>query len=391
MYIRKVVSTSFLIFLAFFIFAYAQTYADNELPKLTVFSSPSCHRCMQVKNELMPQIEREFEGRLLVEYLDISVIENYKLLLSLEEKYKAKIKNTWPVFYFEGNFLNAEGRVRDNLKKLIAKSLNKNNLEDKENLPAIDLIAHFKTFQPLAIIMAGLTDGINPCAFTVIVFFISFLSLQGYKKKELTIIGLVFIFAVFITYLLIGMGLFGFFYRLKGFWLISKILNFSVGVFSIILGIFALYDFFKFKKTQETEGLLLQLPKAIKVQIHSIIGLHYRRNGANISKPPIFKLASSALTTGILISILEAICTGQVYLPTITFVLKTTPLKLAALGYLLLYNLMFIVPLLIIFIFALWGVTSEQFSKLFKKHLLAIKILMAILFFGLGIFLLWRP
>ncbi len=30
-------------------------------------------------------------------------------------------------------------------------------------------------------------------------------------------------------------------------------------------------------------------------------------------------------------------------------------------------------------------------SKILKKHLAAIKILMAILFFGLGIFLLWRP
>jgi threonine/homoserine/homoserine lactone efflux protein len=51
---------------------------------------------------------------------------------------------------------------------------------------------------------------------------------------------------------------------------------------------------------------------------------------------------------------------------------------------------MFIVPLLIIFLFALLGVTSEQFSKFLKKHLLMIKILMAALFFALGIFLIWR-
>ena len=50
---------------------------------------------------------------------------------------------------------------------------------------------------------------------------------------------------------------------------------------------------------------------------------------------------------------------------------------------------MFIVPLFIIFLFALWGVTSEQFSRILRKHLSSIKILMAVLFFGLGIFLLF--
>jgi predicted transporter len=55
-----------------------------------------------------------------------------------------------------------------------------------------------------------------------------------------------------------------------------------------------------------------------------------------------------------------------------------------------LYNLMFIAPLSVIFIFALTGVTSADFSRFLKKHMLLVKALMALLFFGLGIFLLWR-
>jgi cytochrome c biogenesis protein CcdA len=79
-----------------------------------------------------------------------------------------------------------------------------------------------------------------------------------------------------------------------------------------------------------------------------------------------------------------------VYLPTIAFVLKASPLKLQALGYLLLYNIMFIVPLIVIFVLALMGTTSSQFSAFLKKHLGLIKIFMAVLFFSLGIFLIWR-
>lgn len=382
-----------LIFLIISVSVYSQKDAP-QIRTLTVFYSPTCHKCMQLKDELMPDIEKRFKDRILVEYRDISDIENYKLLLNLQERYGAKdIKNVLPVLCFEGHFLNGAGQIKKRLESFIAESLNE-PVKEKTVLPSIDLITRFKNLEPLTIISAGLIDGINPCAFTVIVFFISFLTVQGYRKKELIIIGLFFIFSVFLTYILVGIGIFGFLYHLRNFWLVAKIFNFCVGVFSIILGILALYDFFKFKKTGYTQGLLLQLPVSVKNQIHSIIGLHYRKSkepqGQQQQRIIIFRLVLSALITGFMVSILEALCTGQVYLPTITLVLKTTHLKLQALGYLLLYNLMFILPLLVIFLFALWGVTSEQFAKVLKKHLLSVKILMAILFFGLGIFLIWK-
>ncbi len=342
----------------------------------------------------MPDIEKEFKGKIQTEYRDITDIENYKLLLSLKEKYGSKIENILPVFYFQGHFLNGRGRIREGLRFLISQSLSQGTQGKRGLLPSIDLVAYFKTFKTIGIITAGLEDGINPCAFTVIVFFISYLALQGYRRKELIAIGFSFIFAVFVTYFLIGIGIFNIIYRLEKFLLVAKIFNISIGIFSIILGVLAIYDVFKFKKTGQTEGMILQLPKAVKNQIHSIIGLHYRKpkeHGEVILKPHTFRLIISALVTGFLVSFLELVCTGQLYLPTINFVLKTTPLKLQALAYLLFYNLMFITPLVIIFLFALLGVTSEQFSRILKKHLLTVKIMMAVLFFGLGIFLLWRP
>jgi len=367
--------------------------AARELPRedtLVVFFSPTCHRCMQIKSEVMPGIEKDFPG-IRIQYKDISEIENYKLMVQLKERHGSTIENVMPVFYFKGHLLNGTGRVEKGLRALISGSLHEAPRRGSE-ASSVDLIAYFKSFQPLAVAGAGLTDGINPCAFTVIVFFISFLSLQGYRKREVILIGLTFVFAVFMTYLAIGIGLFGFLYRAGNFWMISKIFNLSVGALSILLGSFALYDFFKFKKTKDTKGLLLQLPEAVKRRIHSVIGQHYRtpKTGQNL-RPHLLKLALSALTVGFLVSLLEAVCTGQVYLPTITFVLKTTRLKFQAVAYLLLYNLMFIVPLLIVFLLALLGVTSEQFSRAMRKHLGTVKILMAALFFALGVFLLWRP
>jgi cytochrome c biogenesis protein CcdA len=176
--------------------------------------------------------------------------------------------------------------------------------------------------------------------------------------------------------------------------MVIRIINLAIAGLSIALGFAALYDLYKFRKTGSTEEMLLQLPGVVKNRIHSVIGDHYRKTkGTNAqgTKPHIFSFMLAALTTGFLVSLLEAVCTGQLYVPTIAFILKTTPFKLLAFGYLVLYNLMFVVPLFIIFLFSLLGTTSAEFSGFLKRHIGLIKIVMAVIFFGLGAFLIWRP
>jgi len=204
---------------------------------------------------------------------------------------------------------------------------------------------------------------------------------------------LFFISAVFLTYLLIGLGMFTFFYSFKGFWFLRKVFNLIVGVLTLIFGIMAAYDLGKYLKTGKTEGMSLQLPRAIKNQIHKVIGDHYRKNKETKDIPSsasFGKLIVTALVTGFLVSVLEAVCTGQVYLPTIAFVLKSAEVKIKAVAYLVLYNLMFVLPLVIIFLCALAGTTSEDFSRFLKRHFLLTKFLMAAVFYGLGIYLILR-
>ena len=77
---------------------------------------------------------------------------------------------------------------------------------------------------------------------------------------------------------------------------------------------------------------------------------------------------------GFAISALELVCTDQVYLPTITFVMGVEEMRRHALSYLLLYNLAFVAPLLVVFALVHWGTTSLQLG--------------GVLLFGLGIWLL---
>ena len=366
------------------------TLAQAEMARrLVIFFSPNCHACIQAEKTVIPEVAKEYVGRVEMELRDVTNVENYKFLLSLKAARKDTSIISIPLFYFEGNFMVGAKSVLD-LRNFIEASLNKPPVPFPEAI--VDLYENFKSFRPLVIFSAGLIDGINPCAFTVIVFFMSFLALQGYRKRELVVIGLTFIFSVFLTYLLLGVGIFQFLYRLEGFFLVSRIINFAVGIFSIVLSFLAVYDFYKFKKTAQSEGLTLQLPQTVKNQIHAVIGVHYRKNpaqGEGEKRVNISKLVMSAFITGFLVSLLEAVCTGQTYLPTIVFILKAYK-SLRAFIYLLIYNVLFIVPLVAIFLCAILGATSGDFAAVMKKRMGLIKILMAVLFFALGVFLIWR-
>ena len=373
---------------------FAGRASADDRPALVVFHSPTCHRCLEIKKNILPQIEKEFKNRIRIEYRDVTDVNDFAFMFGLQKKYNKDLELSLPVFFIEGQLLNGKGDVKSALKIAISVALSMAPRDD--NAVTADLLSHFRSFTPLAIAGAGLADGINPCAFTVIVFFISYLALQGYRKVELAVIGLSFVLAVFCAYLLIGMGIFNFLYQFEGFWIVTRVFNITVGVLSLALGGLAIYDLLKFRKTRDPEGMILRLPGLIKERIHSVIGMHYRRAKGSGSIPEkvsagrFVRLILSALITGFLVSILEAVCTGQLYLPTLAFIFKTTPLKAEAFAYLALYNMMFIVPLLVIFLLALVGVTSAQFAGFIRKHMVSIKALMSAVFIGLGVFLIWR-
>jgi hypothetical protein len=172
---------------------------------------------------------------------------------------------------------------------------------------------------------------------------------------------------------------------MKGFSLVSRIISITIGVASIILGVLSIYDAFVFRKKGESEDMVLHLPKGIKRRVQMIIGDEYRLKKDAAPHRNVFGLIGSALAVGFLISIFESLCTGQLYLPTIMFILKTSPYKLAAFGYLVLYNLMFMVPIAVIYFLALTGVSSQAFADVMKKNMFFVKLFLAAMFLFLGI------
>lgn len=228
----------------------------------------------------------------------------------------------------------------------------------------------------LAVLAAGLLDGVNPCAFTTLIFLLSALSVAGRSRRETLVIGLFFTVTVFVTYYLIGVGFFKIIRIADSFELISRIIRWLLFAVLIVFAGLSFYDYGKIR-VGKTSEILLQLPDGVKRRMHSSIR-SYSKSAA---------LAGSSIVMGFLISIFELGCTGQIYFPTITYIIQTGE---ASTGYffLALYNLAFILPLVIVFIVVFLGVTSKKITKMFQANLGIIKVLTGLLFIGFAILML---
>jgi cytochrome c biogenesis protein CcdA len=125
-------------------------------------------------------------------------------------------------------------------------------------------------------------------------------------------------------------------------------------------------------------SVLLQLPDSLKNRIHKIIreGAHFRH------------FALGAVLTGFLVTLLESVCTGQVYLPALVLLAKQNPSSVKWISYLVLYNLMFIGPLIVIFVAAYAGTGLVTMLSWSKRDVVIGKILMGLLFIGLAVLML---
>ena len=241
-----------------------------------------------------------------------------------------------------------------------------------------DLVGRFRSMSWLTVVFAGLVDGLNPCAFATLIFFVSYLTLSGRKGREIILVGLTFTIGVFLAYLLIGMGFYKVLDLLGGLLdTIARVVYALTAALCLGLAVFSILDYFK-ARGGNLDDLSLKLPEGLRKRINTVI----RKGRGNQT------YFIGAFVTGLVISLLELACTGQVYLPTIIFVSSMPELRLRAIFYLVLYNLLFILPLVVVFIFAYYGTTSKDLTRFLQKHAAAVKIGMALLFLALGVWLI---
>lgn len=231
------------------------------------------------------------------------------------------------------------------------------------------IVQRFLSFGFLTIIGAGLLDGVNPCAFATMIFLVSYLSLRKRKGKEVLATGAAFTLGVFLTYLGVGFGFLRFLAALPALHVIGRYLYGAFALFCLVLAWGSFMDYRKARQGR-LEDMSLKLPTRLRNWSKTLI-----REGSGARN---FVLASFALGFGV--SIIELACTGQVYLPTIIFVLGNPQWRSHASIALLAYNIMFIVPLVVVFLMVYFGTTSQQLVAWMTRHTASVKLGTAVLF-----------
>ena len=239
---------------------------------------------------------------------------------------------------------------------------------------ASTIVERFRSLGLLTILGAGLVDGLNPCAFATLVFFTSYLAFMGRRGREVLLAGAAFTLGVFLTYLAVGFGVLQFLAALPFLSAISRWVYGITAVLCLVLAAVSLYDWWQARRGK-AEEMRLKLPRRLRRWINRAI-----REGATKPSRGMRTFVPVTFVTGVVISIIELACTGQVYLPTILFVLGVPELKVQAGLYLVLYNLVFVLPLVVVFALAYFGMTSQQLGLLIQRHAAKVKLATGVLF-----------
>jgi cytochrome c biogenesis protein CcdA len=348
------------------------------------FYTHGCLHCEGVKSKLGEWVTKFPDLR--IGTFDMTKEENKRIGEALFEIYRIPESQRGDIvkLYIGEDYLSGEVFRYEDFKKLVSKYQGKGApppwekvTQDALKTGEQKIVERFKKFSLWGVLIAGLIDGLNPCAFATIVFLVSYLSFLGKKNKEILTYGIIFTFGVFIAYIIAGVGLMAGLRQLSGFPMITKGIYLVIGTLAIVLGIISFYDYLQFRRGH-LEKMKLQLPMFLKKKIHGIIRKQTRSPKAGI-------IATFML--GFVIAAAEVVCTGQVYLPTIGYIMSIPELRAYAFLNLIFYNIMFIIPLVGVFIAAFFGVTSERMALATKKRTGTVKLLTALLFIGLGVFL----
>ncbi|NOZ81211.1 MAG: hypothetical protein GXP63_06085 [DPANN group archaeon] len=213
------------------------------------------------------------------------------------------------------------------------------------------------------VIGTALVDSINPCAIGVLILLIATLLGLAEDRKKMLTIGSIYIFVVFLTYLFAGFGLLVFIQRMD----FASTLSLVVAVLVILMGLVELKDFFWYGK-----GISLSIPKKSAKKIMKLID--------NVSVP-------SAIVLGFFVAAVELPCTGGPYLA-ITTLLAKIGFSVQVFWLLIVYNLIFVLPLVVILLLVYFGVKAEQIKDWKQENRKWMRLFTGIVLIVLGVFLL---
>lgn len=263
-----------------------------------------------------------------------------------------------PVVFIGDTYLVGDTPILDGLEFKIDEfrgygcpSLENGSSEPPESIESLSLAT---------VVSAAFVDSINPCAIAVLLILMGALLASGDRKRALRA-GLAFTISIYIVYFLFGLGLYSAI-QVSGlsFWFYKLI-----GFVAIVVGLFNIKDYFKYG----AGGFVMEIPRRWRPHLKKLLG--------GVTSP------IGAFLMGFLVCLFELPCTGGPYLFILGLLAEKTT-QMAAIPILLLYNLVFVIPLILLTIMIYLGLTNVEKAFEWKErnirrlHLVAGLIMLAL-------------
>ncbi len=217
------------------------------------------------------------------------------------------------------------------------------------------------------VIGAAAVDSINPCAFGVLIFLLAYLAKTVKKKIWMLINGLIYISAVFITYLLAGLILLPIIKEIRLFSVWGYV---ALGIVVTIAGLIEIKDYFFYEKWFSLKifpGEVERIEKYVK----------------KVSDKP-----ATAFFLGVFVALVELPCTGAVYLAVLAL-MSMSGVTIGNVWFLILYNLIFVLPLIIILFAVYKGISTDKFEQWRQKNKRLMRLITGIVLIALGLWMIF--
>ncbi len=349
--------------------------------KVTIikFYGQGCPHCTQL-DSFLKDLQKKDSNIIIKDYEVYFNQENRELFENLVEKYDSEIQGVPTTFINKKIIVGFSSSIGKQIKQEIEKcetegcinpleKLGKNNITQiiGDSSPSEDpnKTKIKKTITIPVVISAAAVDAINPCAFAVLIILVNTILASNNRKRAL-LAGLAFSLSIFISYFLMGLGLYSAI-QATG---ITHTFYIIVAILAIIIGLFNLKDYLWYGK-----WFVMEVPLKWRPRMKSLI--------KGITSVP------GAFFIGFIISLFLLPCTSGPYIIILGLLANVTTRSYAII-LLLFYNLIFILPMIGITLAIYFGITTTEQAEAWRTTKLKILHLIAgiiILLLGIGMLL----
>lgn len=344
---------------------------DENSVCIVYFYSPTCAHCHNIK-PLISNLEKKYRDEIFITKLDVSEPKNVAIYnqFCTAQEYSG---NEIPMIAVNDVVLIGEIEIRKHLEDEIERGMlleekicpiegmschSGNSTGTEPLLFGVDRLS-FISLLPLVMI-TGIGDGINPCAFAVLLFIMAFLQEISGNKRRLLRVTIGYIASFMVVNILLGVIYYLTSIRLGAPDLIR---NIAIG-FAILAGLINLKDVFAYGR-----GFSLEIPKFSKRYIESL--------ASKASVP-------ASIVLGGLVAILEAPCSVPIYL-TVLEVLKGQGMNVVQImPHIIIYNIMFILPIAVLAFFIYYGAEAKALEGMRTRYRRLMKLSLAVILFVLA-------